>query len=95
MNPDLTLEWKRLVDIPIHDNNILSYTVVINSTKISDITFVNVTTKTSLSINFLEEILTAQGSECVEFEIFVSGMNKAGVGAPARITETLPICERI
>ena len=95
LKPDLTLEWKRLIGIPVHESIGLNYTVVINSTKNSEMTFEIVTSMTSLSIAFLEEILTAQGSECVQFEFSVCSMTEAGTGQPTRITETLPICERI
>ena len=94
LKPDLTLEWKRLIDIPTHDSITVNYTVVINSTEIEEMTFVNVTSMTSLSVRFLEEMLTARGNQCVEFEFTVSGMNEAGTGLPARITDTLPLCER-
>ena len=95
LKPDLTLEWKRLIDIPVHDNITMTYTVAINSTENHEISLVNVTSMTSLSIAFLEEILTAQGSECMQFEFSVSSTTEAGTGPPARITENLPICERI
>ena len=89
------MEWKRPAGIPIHDNITLNYTVVINSTEKSDMSFVNVTSMTSLSISFIEEILTTLGFECVEFEFSVSGTNLAGTGPSTRINESLPISERI
>ena len=95
LKPDLTLEWKRLIDIPTNDSSTVNYTVVINSTEIKEMTFVNFTSMTSLSVRFIEEMLTARGSQCVKFEFSVSGMNEAGTGPPARITDTLPLCERM
>ena len=95
LKPDLTLEWKRRTGIPIHDSSTVNYTVVINGTEIKEMTFVNFTSMMSLSVRFLEEMLTARGNQCVEFEFSVSGMNEAGTGLPVRITDTLPLCERI
>ena len=54
---------------------------------------VNITTETDISVRFLENVLATEGSQCVEFEFFVTGMNDAGIGQTVRIFETVPICE--
>ena len=93
LQPALTLEWIRPTNIPGPGNVDVNYTVAINSTEENGMNFINVTSMTSLSVRFLEEILTAQGSECVEFEFFVSATNDAGTGPPAKILDTVPICK--
>ena len=93
LEPALTLEWKRPTNIPTHENVTVNYTVTINSTEEDGMNFVNVTSHTSLSVHFLEEILIAQRSECVEFEFSVSATNDAGTGPLTRILDTIPICK--
>ena len=56
---------------------------------------VNITTETDISVRFLENVLATEGSQCVEFEFFVSGTNDAGTGPPVSILDTVPICELI
>ena len=93
LEPALTLEWNRPLNIPGPENIAVNYTVTINSIDGSGMNFQNVTSMTSISVRFLEEILITQGSECVEFEFFVSATNDAGTGPSARIQDTVPICK--
>ena len=95
LEPALTLEWTRPTNIPGPENVDVNYTVIINSTKDSGMIYQNVTSMTSLSVQFLEEIISSQGSQCVEFEFIVSATNDAGTGPPARILDTVPICKLI
>ena len=55
----------------------------------------NVTEMLSLSVFFLEEIISSQGSQCVEFEFIVTATNDAGTGPPIRLMDTVPICESV
>ena len=94
LEPTLTLlEWARPGNIPGPGNVDVNYTVVINRTDNSGMTFQYVTSMTSFSVQFLEEMLTAEGRQCVEFEFFVSATNDAGTGPFARILDTVPICK--
>ena len=89
--PALTLEWTRPQNVPIAVP--ISYTIEINATDGNGMNSVNITSETALSVHFLEELLTTTGSQCVEFEFFVSGMNDAGTGPRDSILDTVPICE--
>ena len=94
LEPALTLEWNRPAsNIPGPENVAVNYTVMINSTDDSGMNFLNVTSMTSISVHFLEEILVAEGSQCVEFEFSVSATNDAGTGPPAILLDTVPICK--
>ena len=55
--------------------------------------FRNFTSDTSFSVQFLEDMLRDSGSECIEFEFFVSATNDAGTGPMAGIKDTVPICK--
>ena len=92
--PSLTLEWSRpsvpaftQLQVPI------SYTVEINATEESGMSFTNITSDTSLSVQYLEDMLRDSERECVEFEFIVSATNDAGTGPLATIQDTIPICE--
>ena len=87
------LTWTRPQTVPVEVP--ISYTIEINSTDENGMNFQNTTSGTSLSVHFLEELLTTTGSQCVEFEFFVTGMNDAGIGQTVRIFETVPICELV
>ena len=95
LEPALTLEWTRPIigNIPGPENVNISYTVVINSTEDNGLSYQNVTSMTSLSVHFVEEIISAQGSQCVEFEFIVSATNDAGTGPSTSILDTVPICK--
>ena len=73
------------------DQVTVSYIVEINSTEESELNFRNVTSLTSLSVHFLEELL-AMG-QCIMFDFTVRGSNEAGLGPLSSITDTVPICE--
>ena len=89
--PSLTLEWDRPTNVP--DRVPVTYQVEINSTGGSGMNFVNITTLTSLSVHFLEELLTT--GQCVMFDFFVRASNDAGTSPLAGIVDTVPICELI
>ena len=95
LEPALTLEWTRptIGNIPGPENVNISYTIVINSTEDNGLSYQNVTSMTSLSVHFVEEIISAQGSQCVEFEFIVSATNDAGTGPSTSILDTVPICK--
>lgn len=95
LQPALTLEWTRptIGDIPGPENIKINYTVIINSTEDDGLNFKNITSMTSISLLFLEEIIFAQGSQCVEFEFIVSATNDAGTGPSTSILDTIPICK--
>ena len=80
-------------DIPGPENVNITYNIVINSTEDNGLNFLNVTSMTTLSVLFLEEIISAQGSQCVEFEFTVSATNDAGTGPSTSILDTVPICK--
>ena len=94
LKPALTLEWNRPpTNISQPENVPVSYNVMINRTGGGERNFQSTTSMTSISVHFLEEMLTAEGSQCVEFEFFVSATNDAGTGSPAKILDTVPICK--
>ena len=84
------LVWDRPTNVPNEVN--ITYTVEINSTD-GSMSFQNITSETTFSVHFLEEILPAVGSQCVEFEFFVFATNDAGTGPTVRILDTVPICK--
>ena len=84
------LVWDRPTNVPSEVN--ITYTVEINSTD-GSMSFQNITSETTFSVHFLEEMLPAIGSQCVEFEFFVSATNDAGTSPAFRILDTVPICE--
>ena len=94
-DPTLTLEWDR----PVSNSSVpasLTYIVDINSTDPNiDMNFRNVTSETFLSVHFLEVLLSPSPGRCVMFTFSVSAENIAGVGEPAAIIDTVPICEFI
>ena len=95
LEPALTLEWTRptIGDIPEPENVNISYTITINSTEDNRLRYQNITSMTSLSVLFLEEIISAKESQCVEFEFIVSATNGAGTGPATSILDTVPICK--
>ena len=88
-DPTLTLEWDRPANVPAPVP--ITYVVEINSTEESELNFRNVTAMTSFSVHFLEELLAL--GQCVMFDFFVGGVNEAGAGPLASITDTVPICK--
>ena len=57
--------------------------------------FRNITSETSFSVQFLEDMLQLTDGECVEFQFFVFATNDAGSGPLARLKDTVPICKYI
>ena len=88
--PSLMLVWDRPTNVPSEVS--ITYTVEINSTD-GSMSFQNITSETTFSVHFLEEMLPVAGSQCVEFEFFVSATNDAGTGPTVRILDTVPICK--
>ena len=97
LEPALTLEWSRPTNIPGPEDVDVSYTITINSIEdvVPPMNYQNVTSMTSLSVLFLEEIISAQGSQCVEFEFIINATNDAGTGPSMRFVDTVPICKLI
>ena len=95
IEPALTLEWSRPTNIPGPENVNVTYTITINSIEddVPPMNYQNSTSMTSLSVVFLEEIISAQGNQCVEFEFIISATNDAGTGPSTRFIDTVPICE--
>ena len=92
LQPSLSLEWSRPSDPPFTEVN-TNYTVEINATEEDGMSFRNFTSDTSLSVQFLEDMLQRLGSDCVEFEFSVSATNDAGTGPLRTIKDTVPICK--
>lgn len=89
---ELTLEWDRPTNVPPQIP--ITYLIEINSTEENGTNFPPLnTTSTSMSIHFIEELLTP--GDCYMFEFYVSGSNEAGSGSLAWIVDTVPICELI
>ncbi len=97
LEPALTLEWNRPTNIPGPENVDVNYTITINSIEddIPPMNYQNFTSMISLSVVFLEEIISAQGSQCVEFEFIINATNDAGTGPSTRFIDTVPICKSI
>ena len=97
LEPALTLEWTRPTNIPGPENVDVNYTITINSIDngVPPMNYQNFTSMTSLSVLFLEEIISTQGSQCVEFQFIISATNDAGTGPSMRLIDTVPICKLI
>ena len=92
--PSLSLVWSRPSVPPFTQLQVpTNYTIEINATDQDGMNFINFTSDTSLSVQFLEDMLRDLGSECVEFEFFVSATNDAGTGPSVRVLDTVPICK--
>ena len=91
IQPSLMLLWTRPSNVPLQVPTY--YTIEINTTEDGGMNFRNFTSYTSLSVQFLEELLRDLESECVEFEFFVSATNDAGTGPSVRVVDTVPICK--
>ena len=91
LEPSLTLLWTRPSNVPLQVSTY--YTVEINATEDGGMKFKNFTSDTSLSVQFLEKLLSDLESECVEFEFFVRATNDAGTGPSVRVVDTVPICK--
>ena len=97
LEPSLTLEWTRPTNIPGPENVDVNYTITINSIDdgVPPMNYQNFTSMTLLSVLFLEEIISVQGSQCVEFEFIINATNDAGTGPSTRLIDTVPICKLI
>ena len=93
LQPSLMLQWSRPLNVPSQVP--ISYTIESNATDGSGMNFINITSETSFSVQFLEDMLQLTAGECVEFEFFVFATNDAGSGPLVRVMDTVPICEFI
>ena len=95
LEPALTLEWNRPTNIPGPENVNVTYAITINSIEddVPPMNYQNSTSMTSLSVVFLEEIISAQGNQCVEFEFIINATNDAGTGPSRSFIDTVPICK--
>ena len=91
LQPSLMLQWSRPLNVPSEVP--ISYTIESNATDGSGMNFRNITSETSFSVQFLENMVLATDSECVEFQFFVTPANDAGTGPLARVVDTVPICK--
>ena len=91
LQPSLMLQWSRPLNVPSQVP--ISYTIESNATDGSGMNFRNITSETSFSVQFLENMVLATDSECVEFQFIVTPANGAGTGPLARVVDTVPICK--